>query len=238
MHFARRTFLAGIAALTALGALPSASADPAPAAPPAPAPPPAAPGGLTAVQIADRIQAFYDKTKTFKAKFTQVYVARAYGKTKQGVGTVILEKPGKMSWRYDNNGNRIVSDGKLIKVYEKENKQMYEQPLDKSPYPAALAFLVGTGNLKQSFELTKLDAKQYNFEGGLVLAGVPLQATPAYQKMLLYVDANTYQVRRVLLLDAQGNRNRFDFNGTEVNKQVPPGEFAFVPPKGTQVVRP
>ena len=44
-----------------------------------------------------------------------------------------------------------------------------------------------------------------------MLEGVPKEATPAYQKILLYVDANTYQVRRVLLLDAQGNRNRFDF---------------------------
>ena len=62
--------------------------------------------------------------------------------------SVVFEKPGKMSWRYTNNGNRVVSDGKLVKVYEKENKQMYEQPLDKSQYPAALSFLVGGGNLK------------------------------------------------------------------------------------------
>ncbi|HEV8547861.1 MAG TPA: outer membrane lipoprotein carrier protein LolA [Polyangiaceae bacterium] len=233
----RRTLLllAAGAATTALG--PSALAGPTGA--PAPAAP-AAPGApvLNAEQIADRIQAFYDKTRTFKAAFKQVYTAKAYGKTKEGLGTVILEKPGKMSWRYSNNGNRIVSDGKIIRVYEKENQQMYEQPLDKSPYPAALAFLVGTGSLKQSFKLSKLDPKAMNFEGGFVLAGEPREATPAYQKMLLYVDAATFQVRRVLLLDAQGNKNRFDFTGTEVNLKAPPGEFSFIPPKGTQVVRP
>ena len=228
----RRFLLLALGATTALVTLPSLPAF----ADPPPPPPPAAP--LTAEQIAERIQAFYDKTKTFKAAFKQVYTAKAYGKTKEGVGTVILEKPGRMSWRYTNNGNRIVSDGKLIKIYEKENKQMYEQQLDKSPYPAALAFLVGTGSLKQSFKLSKLDAKQANFEGGFVIAGEPKEATPAYQKMLLFVDPMTYQVRRVLLLDAQGNRNRFDFTGTEVNLKVPPGEFTFVPPKGTQVVRP
>lgn len=231
-------FAAGLAS-AALAPPASAGTPPAPtasAAPRAPAAPP--PAGLSADQIADRIQAFYDKTKTFKASFKQVYTAKAYGKTKEGVGTVILEKPGKMSWRYTNNGNRIVSDGKIIRVYEKENQQMYEQPLDKSPYPAALAFLVGTGSLKQSFKLTKIDPAEAKFEGGLVLLGEPREATPAYQKMLLYVDAATYQVRRVLLLDAQGNKNRFDFTSTEVNKAPPPGEFAFTPPKGTQVVRP
>jgi len=223
--------LAAGSVLTALG--PTAFAGPTPT-PAAPAPAPV----LNAEQIADRVQGFYDKTKTFKASFKQVYTAKAYAKTKEGVGVVILEKPGKMSWRYSNNGNRIVSDGKVIRIYEKENQQMYEQPLDKSPYPAALAFLVGTGSLKQSFKLTKLDPKSMNFEGGFVLAGEPREATPAYQKMLLYVDAATFQVRRVLLLDAQGNKNRFDFTGTEVNRPPPPGEFSFTPPKGTQVVRP
>jgi outer membrane lipoprotein carrier protein len=225
----RRALLA-LAAASALATLgPRALAGPTP---------PATVPVLNAEQIADRVQGFYDKTKTFKASFKQVYTAKAYAKTKEGVGVVILEKPGKMSWRYTNNGNRIVSDGKVIRVYEKENQQMYEQPLDKSPYPAALAFLVGSGSLKQSFKLTKIDPKSVNFEGGLVLAGEPREATPAYQKMLLYVDAATFQVRRVLLLDAQGNKNRFDFSGTEVNLKTPPGEFSFTPPKGTQVVRP
>jgi len=250
MQLTRRALLllvtatsAGFATSASAGTPPApAPAAPKPAAPKGPAPKPAAPGAaapeLSAEQIADRIQAFYDKTKTFKAKFKQVYTAKAYSKTKEGVGSVILEKPGKMSWRYENNGNRIVSDGKIIRVYEKENQQMYEQPLDKSPYPAALAFLVGTGNLNQTFKLSKADAARANFEGGLVIIGEPREATVAYQKMVLYVDAASYQVRRVLLLDAQGNKNRFDFTSTEVNKTPPPGEFSFTPPKGTQVVRP
>ena len=245
MHPSRRllSLLVAAGALSA-GLGPTALAGTPPAPPPSathPAAPPAhaAPVGvLTAEQIADRVQTFYDKTKTFKAKFKQVYTAKAYAKTKEGTGFVILEKPGKMSWRYTNNGNRIVSDGKIIRVYEKENQQMYEQPLDKSPYPAALAFLVGSGSLRQSFKLATVDAKTMNFEGGLVLVAEPREATPAYQKMLLYVDAGTFQVRRVLLVDAQGNKNRFDFTDTVVNEKPLAGEFAFTPPKGTQVVRP
>jgi outer membrane lipoprotein carrier protein len=249
MHRPRRSLLSflavaavgvGVGSSALAGTPPAASGSAHPPAPPAPASSsgPATAVVLSADQIADRIQAFYDKTKTFKASFKQVYTANAYAKTKEGVGTVILEKPGKMSWRYTNSGNRIVSDGKIIRVYEKENQQMYEQPLDKSPYPAALAFLVGTGSLKQSFKLSKLDPASAHFEGGLVIVGEPREATPAYQKMVLFVDAATFQVRRVLLVDAQGNKNRFDFTSTEVNKAPPPGEFSFTPPKGTQVIRP
>ena len=73
---------------------------------------------------------------------------------------------------------------------------------------------------------------------GLFTEGVPRTPTPAYQKLLLYVDAKTHQVRRVLLLDAQGNRNRFDFVSPSVNQPAPKGEFDFKPPRGTQVIKP
>ncbi len=220
----------------------SAWADPSatPSAPKAPAgaAPKASLPGPSADEIADRVQAFYDRTKTFRAGFKQRYTVAAYSKTKDSVGSVIFEKPGKMSWRYTNNGNRVVSDGKTVRIYEKENKQMYEQPLEKSQYPAALSFLTGTGSLRQSFKLSKLDPKTMGVEGGFVLLGEPKDATPAYQKVFLYIDAGTYQVRRVLLLDAQRNRNRFDFVNPEVNAKPAPGEFAFTPPTGTQVIRP
>ena len=54
-------------------------------------------------------------------------------------GQVIFEKPGKMSWtlRPAQRQPRRVRRQEL-KVYEKENQQMFEQPVDKSQYPAAL----------------------------------------------------------------------------------------------------
>jgi outer membrane lipoprotein carrier protein len=193
---------------------------------------------LDASALADRVQAFYDQTKTFHAEFKQRYFVAAYRKTKDSFGTVTFQKPGKMSWRYTNNGNRVVSDGKLIKVYENENKQMYEQGIDKSQYPAALSFLLGDVKLKSEFHLKKLDEKDLGYEGGYVLLAVPKTATPAYQQLLLYVDAGTYQVRRVLMIDAQQNRNRFDFIAPSVNQPVLPEEFQFTPPPGTRVIKP
>jgi outer membrane lipoprotein carrier protein len=231
--------------LTFLLALPllasSSSAEPAATKQPASAAAQAkkgSPAQLTAEEIVDRVQSFYDKTKTFRAGFKQQYRVYAYDKVKDSTGSVMFEKPGKMSWRYTSNGNRVVSDGKIIKIYEKENKQMYEQPLEKTQYPAALSFLTGQGKLKENFKFTKQDSRVMRFESGYVLAGDPLQPTAAYQKVLFFIDAQTFQVRRVLILDAQGNRNRFDFITPEVNTKAPQGEFTFTPPPGTQIIRP
>lgn len=235
------TVLAIIAALASPAAVPFLTTTPkALAAPGAASKAPAVAQApqLSANQIADRVQAFYDQTKTFRAEFSQRFTIKHRNKSKSSKGVVIFQKPGKMSWRYSTNGNRVVSDGKTIKVYEAENKQMYEQPMGKSQYPAALAFLVGGGNLKKSFKLAALDPQKMRFSGGYVLLGEPHSPTPAYQKVLLYVDAKTYQVRRVLLLDAQGNKNRFDFEKAKVNVPVVAKEFKYVPPPGTQVIRP
>ena len=242
--------LVGLSCLVLQSGAQSALAAPPPAAkPPAATPPAATPPAakapattpnpaLTAGEIADRVQIFYDKSKTFRAKFEQRYFVAAYRKTKNSNGTVVFEKPGKMSWRYETNGNRVVSDGKLIKVYDKETKQMYEQNIEKSAYPGALSFLLGGGSLKKEFNLERLDEKALGYEGGYVLKGVPKAATPAYQTILLYVDGATHQVRRVLMIDAQQNRNRFDFVEPTVNQPVDKKEFEFVAPPGTQVVKP
>ena len=193
---------------------------------------------MTGNDLAARMQKFYNKTRTFRANFKQRYWVEAYRKSKDSNGLVTFEKPGRMSWRYKNNGNRVVSDGKTIKVYEADNKQMYLQSVGKSQYPAALSFLVGGGDLRKTFRLAMLDAKAMRFEGGYVMMGLPKTPTPAYQKVFFYVDAKTYQVRRVLLLDAQRNRNRFDFVSPIVNKKVAQDEFKFQPPKGTRIIKP
>ena len=220
----RRLFLFGLAGLAAVAALPAIDAQAA---------------KLTAKDIAQKVQKFYDGTTTFRAGFTQVYFIKVQNKKKESKGNVVFEKPGKMSFHYEEpNGNRVVSDGKVIKVYEKDAEQMYESPVEKSQYPAALAFLLGEGKLEKDFKLKLLDSATMKFEGGWVLECVPKEASPAYQKMLLYVDGATAQVRRVLIIDAQGNRNRFDFVEPVVNKPVEASEFEFTPPKGTKIIKP
>lgn len=233
-----KRILSAALALGVASSFPSARAQEPPAALAAPGAPEAALPDLSADAIAGRVQAFYDGAKTFQAAFSQRYTIFAYNKKKESQGRVAFVKPGKMSWRYTNNGNRVVSDGKLLKVYDADNEQSYEQEVGKSAYPAALSFLLGEGKLTASFAIKKLNAQTVGFKGGYVLLAIPREPTPAYQKMLLYVDGKTFQVRRVLMIDAQKNKNVFDFTEPVVNVPIPPSEFQFTAPAGTQVIKP
>jgi outer membrane lipoprotein carrier protein len=192
-----------------------------------------------AADVAAKVQAFYDKTTSFTSDFTQEFFVKSHNVRKTSKGKVTFAKPGKMYWDYSNPaGNRVVSDGTILKVYEAANKQMFEQGVDKSQYPAALSFLVGGGKLPEVFNFELYDGAQMSFPGGQVLVGTPKQPTPAYQKVLFYVDAQTAQVRRVLIVDGQGNRNRFDFENPHVNEPVREDQFKFTPPAGTQIIKP
>ncbi|HEX7603736.1 MAG TPA: outer membrane lipoprotein carrier protein LolA, partial [Polyangiaceae bacterium] len=111
--------------------------------------------------VVANVQAFYDKTSSFSSTFAQVYVVKAYNVTKTSAGSVVFLKPGKMDWTYtDPTGNRIVSDGSILRVYEAANKQMYEQSVNQSQYPAALAFLTGQGKLATLFNFQLLPGAQ------------------------------------------------------------------------------
>src|SRR5215472_13799161 len=149
-----------------------------------PAAPTAAPGATAANaasapnadQAVQNVQAFYDKSTTFKSDFQQKFWVKAYNQEKTSSGHVTFAKPGKMEWVYDDpKDNRVVSDGKIIRVYEAANKQMFEQPVDTTQYPAALSFLTGTGKLSQTFDFQLFSGADMKFPGGYVLVGTPKQ---------------------------------------------------------------
>ena len=210
-------------------------------------PPPPAPAGqciqagAKVDAVVTCVHAVYDQSQTFSSHFSQHFWVKAYNQEKTSSGHVTFVKPGKMSWTYEDDaskGNRVVSDGTTVKVYEANNKQMYEQTLDKSQYPAALSFLTGTGKLADSFNFELFPGEQMKFPGGLVLVGTPKQPTTAYAKVLFYVDIGTANIIRAMVIDLQGNRNRFDFDGALVNTVVPPGTFQYTPPPGTSIIHP
>ncbi|WP_437631513.1 LolA family protein [Sorangium sp. So ce854] len=217
-----------------------ADATAATAAPGAGAPPavPAAEAG-SAEAVAAEVDTIFVGKKTYLARFKQEHTQKVSGAVKKQSGTLSVEKPNKLSFRYDPpNQNRIVSDGVSLKVYVAEDRQMFVTPVQSSEYPGALSFLMGHG-LRPSFTFTFNE--KANFEGGPVLVGKPRAPTPHYEFVMFYIDSALLAkkdpgvIRRVLIVDAQGNRNRFDFENASQPPSIDPAEFRFTAPPGTDV---
>ncbi|WP_437925010.1 outer-membrane lipoprotein carrier protein LolA [Sorangium sp. So ce291] len=202
-----------------------------------PAVPPAEAGSAEA--IAAEVDTIFVGKKTYFARFKQEHTQKVSGAVKKQSGTISVEKPDKISFRYDPpSQNRIVSDGVSLKVYVAEDRQMFVTPVQNSEYPGALSFLMGHG-LRPSFTFTFNEKAK--FEGGPVLVGKPRAPTPHYDLVMFYIDKALLAkkdpgvVRRVLIVDAQGNRNRFDFENASQPASIEPAEFQFTAPPGTDV---
>jgi len=201
-------------------------------------PVPAAAADANAADVARKVQRFYDRVKSYQAVFRQVFVVRAQDKKVTRTGRVSFARGSRLSFRYAKpHEGVIVCDGKRVRIWEKVTKTMYESELKRSPYKVVLAFLRGGGKLKRDFRLRLLDPGKPHPKAGHILEAIPRQASPSYEKVLLFVDARTGQVHRVLILDAQGNSNRFELTKAKLNPAIPKREFLFSPPRGTKIVK-
>ncbi|MFW6049858.1 MAG: LolA family protein [Myxococcota bacterium] len=203
---------------------------------------------VDAPTLASHVQSFYDRTKTVQSSFYQTYYHKLYDRYERSKGKVVFKKPGMMRWDYARpNGKVIVSDGKRVQVFdpggEGERPQLLEQRIGEHQLPQAFAFLTGTGRLEEEFRFRLLDPKRQGFRGGHVLELRPKEPSPHYDRILFYVQLvgkgsrKAGVVRRVLIVDPAGNRNRFDFSKLAFNRDVSRSRFDFRPPRGTRRVR-
>lgn len=205
---------------------------------------------LDASSLAALVQSFYDQTRTFEATFAQQQFTRAYNRTQRARGRVVFKKPGLMRFDYDApNGQVFVSDGRVLRMYQPPDEgeregQLIERNIDSDQLPAAFGFLMGTGRLDRDFDARLLDARENGFPSGHVLELRPKRPTPHFDKLVCFitvVEQNGRRagvIQRLLILDAAGNRNRFDFSRPQFNREVAANRFQFSPPRNTRVVRP
>jgi outer membrane lipoprotein carrier protein len=205
---------------------------------------------LDASVVVGLVQSFYDQTSTLEAEFEQTRYTRLYDRYDRAKGKVVFKKPGKMRWDYaDPNGQVFVSNGEKLLIYQppeegEKHGQLIERALDEDQLPSAFSFLTGSGNLEKDFEVRLLEHDKERFKDGYVLQLTPRSPTPHYDQLVFYVRTLSHDgkragvVQRVLIIDASGNRNRFDFSKLKFNREVSDKRFSYRPPKGTQIATP
>ncbi len=204
---------------------------------------------LDAATVAGLVQSFYDQTTSFEAEFRQSQFLRVYSRTETARGRVVFKKPGMMRWDYAApNGQVFVSDGAQLLIYQppaagESTGQLVERGMSQDQLPAAFGFLMGTGRLDTDFTYRLLDPDRREFPSGYVLELTPRTASPHFERLVLYVQVveragrRAGILQRILILDAAGNRNRFDFSRPRYNRTIPASRFRYEPPRGTRRVR-
>jgi outer membrane lipoprotein-sorting protein len=179
---------------------------------------------LTIGQVIRRVRAAY-AVGGFAADFTQTDTARSNGITRTTSGRVVLAN-GKSDWEYAAPSKlRIVSDTANVCTYDPTTHTLSMGPVGNSWLAQLLPFFTGP-NTTSNLTLMK------PFLGGYVIEARPA-TTPTAPTTLIYIDATTFEIRRVIVLDPPSNRYQLDFTRTQHNITPTPSQFTIHPPPNT-----
>jgi chaperone LolA len=187
-----------------------------------------------AAQTAAALQKRYDGIRDLRAEFSQTSFSAALGKETESHGVVVVRRPGQMRWEYAApDGRVIVLDGKAIRIWNPEEKQLQIAALSAGNVsPTALSFLMGQTRLSDDFGAKSLsDASRP--ERGLTLTP---KKDSGFESLDLWFDPKSYQLRESVVTDLFGNRTRVRFSAIAENGGADASAFVLEAPKGAETI--
>lgn len=186
-------------------------------------------------ELVAKMQSFYNKAKDLKGKFKQVYTDSLYNRKRTSYGYLYVKKPGMMRWNYVHPERKsFIADGKVLWVWEPEDKQAFRNPLSTDTLSTGLAFLLGQGDLTKEFEVSYSD-EELGSPDDVVLKLTPKKPTGQYEHLLFAVNADDHSVGESMVVK-KNSTNHFIFTGLKVNTRLSDKRFRFHPPTGTRVI--
>jgi len=190
---------------------------------------------LTPLELAQKLQARYEETKTMSADFKQSTSVPMSNRKRLGAGKVVISKPGRIRWDYQAPDKQVlISDGKKVSMYVANAAQMIVQPV--SQYinsDVTYAFFAGTGNIVRDFKV--LPPERQADANLKAIKLVPKTPHPQVDYLHVWID-DTFMVRRLEIVDHFGSITDLAFSNITRNEPVAPETFVFTPPLGTEII--
>jgi len=179
-----------------------------------------------------RVETRYNQAKTLQVLFHEDYTPPGRAKRTES-GTLVLRKPGKMRWDYDQpKGKLFVSDGKYLWLYTPlENRAEKMKLKESDDMRAPLAFLLGKLDFQKEFR--NLQAKQ---EGpDMRITAAPKTDNLPYSAVEFLV-APDQRIKLVKVTGFDHSVLEFRLDEEKVDPPLDAKLFQFQVPKGARLV--
>jgi outer membrane lipoprotein carrier protein len=183
------------------------------------------------------LQRRYASVETITGNFQQTYRGPGIDQVESGV--FWLKKPGLMRWEYRRPEEKLfVADGRESFLYVPQDRQVTVQPLSASDLRSTpLRFLLGAGDIRKSFAASWETDLKPQAAGTYLIRLTPRGREAEYAFLLLELDEETYELRRILIREPSGNTSEFVLTNVTANAKISNKEFQFKTPRGVEVVR-
>jgi outer membrane lipoprotein carrier protein len=191
---------------------------------------------LAAAQLAnagavDKLHRFLETTKTLRAEFAQIVVAKNGKRPQQSSGVMTISRPGKFRWQIDKPFSQLlVGDGEKVWIYDADLRQVTVKKVDAALGSTPAALLVGDNTLERNFTLREAGTR----EGLEWVEATPKAADSGFEKLQLGFAGN--DLKAMELFDNFGQTTSLAFSRLERNPQIAPSQFRFTPPAGVDVL--
>ena len=179
----------------------------------------------------DKLHRFLETTKTLRADFAQIVVAKNGKKPQQSAGQMMISRPGKFRWQIDKPyAQLLVGDGEKVWIYDADLRQVSVKKFDATLGSTPAALLVGNNTLDKNFTLREAG----EHDGLEWLEAIPKGTDSGFEKLQLGFSGN--DLKAMELSDNFGQTTSLLFARIERNVPIAPALFHFTPPAGVDVI--
>jgi outer membrane lipoprotein carrier protein len=184
-----------------------------------------------------RLEQRYASVKTVTGSFQQTY--RAPGIDQSESGVFWLKRPGLMRWEYRHPEEKLfIANQKESFLYVPFDRQVTVQDFNPSDlHGTPLELLLGAGNIQKSFTASWEADILPKTEKAFLIRLEPRSSGSAYSFLVLELDRETRDIRRIVIREKTGNTSEFLLTDMTTNVKIEDGKFQFKMPKGIEVVR-
>ena len=199
---------------------------------------------LNSVEIAQKLQSTYENAKNLVAEFNQSTSMKFSGRVRQGSGSMIFLKPGRMRWDYTTPDHQvIVSDGESISMYfEKSNQMIISNAKDYLQSDVTYSLFTGTGDILKDFEIVEPDFENV-MEKSYLIKLIPKSTHPHVSFIHAWVSDGSFLLEHLQIVDHFDTVTDLYFKSVQINsdsydgKRITEKLFSFIPPANTEIIK-
>ena len=189
----------------------------------------------------------FDSIKTYKANFS-IEIRKSKKLKKKTKGICYYKNPGKI--RYDFSSpvkDQIVSNGKFLWIYLKNRRVVGIQDLKIDSHKKTNQLLYRSkSSLKRLFKKyhykfnsveqpTKISEKDPNEYFVLLLE--QREKVGGYEKILLFINSETYFIQKAISYDGRGKEVNFSLYNIEFDIDIEEEKFNYRPPPNIRTIK-
>ncbi len=180
----------------------------------------------------ESFRAYTRDLTSLSGTFTQEVRDKNGRVSRQSAGTFAIARPGKFRFVYEKPYKQtVVSDGTTVWLYDEDLNQVTTKRLADTLNEQPLSLLLDPAAAEKAFDLKVLDSR-----GSIgYVEAKPRKADASVDELRIAMVAS--QPAELSWRDALQNTNAIRFTTLTKNGKLAADSFAFVPPKGADILR-